>query len=86
MRTNRRRTLYVRPLRVDWMEYREKCRANMFNMSRENAYEKLHSLKKESDQDRVSHFEMITASQRQSTDRLIDRNGSVVLTKRTDVE
>jgi hypothetical protein len=46
----------------------------MFNMSRENAYEKLHSLKKESDQDRASHFEMITASQRQSTDRLIDRN------------
>jgi hypothetical protein len=58
----------------------------MFNMSRENAYEKLHSLKKESDQDRVSHFEMITASQRQSTDRLIDRNEYVVLTKRTDVE
>jgi hypothetical protein len=49
----------------------------MFNMSRENAYEKLHSLKKESDQDRVSHFEMITASQRQSTDRAFAQKAKI---------
>jgi len=31
-------------VRVDLMEYREKCRANMFNMSRENASDKCHDL------------------------------------------